>query len=229
MRFYVFRIERVFSKSGRKFIVASKSGEELIAFTGITNEKMAKLLPIINERIADNSLHEVFIKNIMELGYQRNDAENIVACFYNFYNGLDEREGIEAIIEYSELGRIEKNIIKEAFHNILKSADRKKIDIIKEGQALADYGHPHLHTFGAKPEFRLLTRDGKIVKIVPSIVITGHVHNPVIEQENSVINFQVSIESLEDMINDLNIALKNTKTQISELKKQLGEEIVSER
>jgi hypothetical protein len=218
--------ERVFSKSNGILIMSSKSGEELIAFSGLSEDKIKQISSLLDERVIDPTFSKMFINKIIQLiGCSEHIAEHIRICFYNFYNNVDSPKFIDDIIENSELNANEKNIIKETWATIQKNVDRKKIEMLETAIQLADYGHPHLHLFGAIPEFRPLLQDGKIIRMIPSVVVTGHVHGQNTE-ENEVINFQVTPEVLEDLIKDLENVLKDTKIQISELKKQLGDNII---
>ena len=198
---------------------------ELLAFSGISDETMSKIVALMDETIVKDQLGTKKIDSLIQLGFPREKAHDIITTFFNFYAGLEFPDQVNAIIDNSSLIQKEKDLLKKSYETIKKRADKNYLDILRETKEIREFGHPHLHTLDMQTEFRPIIKNGKIVKMIPSIIVSGSAYDHSQEQ-GSAINFQVTPEVLESILQELNEGLEKVKKEISALKNQLGDNIV---
>lgn len=225
MKFYRFRIERVFSKSDITILVVSGDTVDLRSFIGITPDKLSKIMELMDETIVVDQLRSPKIQKLIAMGYTENQAEDIVTTFFNFMRHIGDTR-IITIIENSKLNETEKKLMKNAFEDMSKKIDKNKIDELEKQEEIEEYGHLHLHTLNAKLECRPMFTNDKKLKLIGSVVIEGEIQDSGHENPPIPINFQLKVSSFEELVGELTKELSMIKTQIKELKEKMGEDNV---
>jgi len=200
--------------------------EQLLVFEKIENSKINQMFNLVDESIIVTQIKKEKILKIIGEGFSNLEIYYINNALFNFVN-IKTEEIILKIIENSELSNDKKNILKENFQAIKKSLSQDKISLLKSMSFLEDFGHPHVHTMGVYTEFRPLSKNGKIVKIIPSLIIKGSVHNPD-NDKNILINFQMTLKEFEKIITEFQNDASVMKKEIAEFKEKFGDDIIDE-
>ncbi len=138
---------------------------------------------------------------------------------------LVQKMHLSRVIDISDLEKEKKSLLKEIVKKIFARTDPEKIKYSQRvlGQ---HFGHSHLHTIGIISEYRTVTRDGKIIKFVPPIIVSGVGHNPDEKYRDATINFQLDVNEAELLIKNLSGVIEETKIQISGIRKKFGGNII---
>lgn len=203
----------------------SSDPSELHVFSILNPEKISKIINLLDENIVEDQFRSPKLQDLKKLGFTIGQARDILECFFNFYISSDKHDEMITIIDNSSLTSDAKSLAKNAYEEIIKRADKTKIDILEKTADVETFGHPHLHAFKVMSEFRSIVKNGKIERIVNSIVVEGNVQSSD-HQVKTPINFQMDLSVFEKFVKSLNEDLENIRNEITILKEQLGDNIV---
>ena len=198
----------------------------LQVFSILDREKISKIMSVLDESIVTDQFHSPKLKNLERLGFTRKQSRNILECFFNLYRGLPHPDETKEFVNSLDIKDDVKQLIIESFEAMMERTDKTKVDIAITCEKLENFGHDHLHDFEVSSEFRPITKNNKLEKMVMSIIIEGSIQDAK-HTKVTPINFQVDLESFESIIQELNKQLKQIKTEIKILKEKLGDDVVS--
>lgn len=203
----------------------SQQPKELEIFSILNKEKISKIIDLLDESIVEEQFDSPKLQDLEKLGFTNKQAEDILECFFNFYTNIEHYDLVMSVIDSSNLTSDTKSLTKNAYEEIRKRADKTKVKIFEEVTELEIFGHKHLHNLKVTSEFRPIVKNGKLERIVSSIVWEGSAQSKD-HKTKTLINFQMNLSTFEELVKELNVDLENIKTQITTLKKQLGDNIV---
>lgn len=198
----------------------------LSIFSVLTKDTISKIMNLLDENLVKDQRLTPKSDEIKKLGFTDAQLDDILECFFNFYVNIDNSDTIVGLINSSNIPENAKHLAKETFDEIKKRADKDKISTLENVTTLEDFGHPHLRNLTVVTEFRPLSKDGKIIKIVPSLVLAGETHT--YREKSHELNFQMNIKAAEMLIKALTEEVQTLKNEIAIFKKQFGENIVVE-
>lgn len=198
----------------------------LSIFNKLSKEKITELSEFFDESIVSKMPDEDKVREIIGNEYSDYDLQVVITSFFNFFNSKLYPDQMFEIIDSSNVEKEKKDFLKETIKKIHDKIDPEKIKEDSQYDFLQDFGHPHLHKIGIIPEFRPILKDGQIIKFVSSIVVSGTVHNPYEKDEEASINFQTDVKGAESLVKNLTHMIEETKTQISEIRKKFGDNII---
>lgn len=200
--------------------------EQLLVFEKIENNKINQIFNLVDENIVIVEIEKEKLSKIIGEGFTDSEIYYINNAFYNFAN-TKKVENMLTIIENSILSNDKKIILKENLQILQKRLSQNKISLLQAQSSLEQLGHPHVHTIGAFTEFRPLSQNGKIMKIIPSLIINGTMHSPDVNK-NTSINFQMTLKEFEKMLKEFQNNVSVLKEEIAEFKEKFGDDIIDE-
>lgn len=200
--------------------------EQLMIFEKIDDEKIRQLFDLVDETIVNKPLSMEKMVNILDLDLDESERKLINNTLFNFSINPGSSNSIVKIIEKSKLTSDKKQILKESLKSIQDKLPEDKLSFESTKSFLEDVGHPHLHTIGVTTEFRPISKDGKITKILPSLIVTGAMHNQSHIGSEQLLNFQIDIETFEKMLKDFQFSLETIKEEVKDFKLKFGEDII---
>lgn len=203
----------------------SKPHSGLEIFSELKKSQLLQINRIFDESIIKDPLNNDKIQELKNLGFTKKQSMAILEAFFNFYDALKHSEQMKNFIEQLEINDNTKRLIMDAFEMVLKKGDKSKVILIDKAEQLKIFGHDHLRKLDAVAEFRPLTDDGKLQKVVVSIVLDGEIQNTN-HVNPKTINFQTDFATFQTMVRDLNTKLNTMRIEINTLKKKMGDDIV---
>lgn len=201
--------------------------KQLEVFGKIENEKIEQMFEMVDESIINNSIKKEKLVEIINRDLTNLEVKNINNTFYNFTLSRKYSDRIIELIEDSKITLEKQNILKKCFTTLLDRLSEKVITDNKNISYLKDFGHPHIHALDTVTEFRPLSdEDGKIIKLIPSIVFSGSTHNPDHTTDESPLNFQMNLKSVEELIKNLQETVKGLNNEIESFKEKFGDDII---
>ena len=197
----------------------------LEVFAILDKQKIGKIMTVLDESIIIESLEGSRLTKLKNMGFTGKQAAAIMECFWNFYYGLRHPDKIKTIIEQQGLNDDTRKLILDTFYQVLKRGDKEKIRLNMKSETARQFGHAHLVQLEIMPEFRPIIIDGKLEKIIVSIVINGHTHD---DQYHKIIpiNFQIDIDKLKKLIHKFDNQIQEIETTIKALSTKLGRDVV---
>ena len=195
-------------------------------FSILDKKKLFAILNVLDESVVKDQFHSLKIKSLEEIGLTNEQALDIIECFFNFYLGLRDPDKIRAIINQTDVKEDTRDLVLEAFDEVIKKSDKTKVDLAYKSGDLENFGHEHLEHLEVTPEFRPILVQGKLQKMITSIIVEGHTHDTN-HTKTTPINFQISLAKFEALILELNQQLQTIKTEVLILEEKLGGDIVS--
>ena len=116
-------------------------------------------------------------------------------------------------------------MLKEIIHKIHNRINSNDVTTGITSSFLQVFGFPHTHGSTAVTEFRPISESGKIVKFIPSLVISIKTHDSD-SDHGDVINFQLDLKRAEELVNTLNKGTESLKSEIQEIRKKFGDKII---
>ena len=200
--------------------------ESMEVFSILDKKKLSMIMDIIDEGIIKDPFHDSVMDNLEEMGFTQEQSRNIAECFYNFYLALQYPDKLKEQINKADVKEDTKQLIMETFEYILKKGDKDVVLITEKAEAVALFGHNHLHKFGVMSEFRPIVDNHKLQKMVVSVVVTGLAHESD-RSPSTPINFQMKLNEFESFVRMLNERLEQIKMEVKTLEEKLGGDIVS--
>jgi len=198
--------------------------EQLMVFNKIENAKINEIFNLADENIIKTRIKKEKIHEIIGDKFDATELYYINNVLFNFVSNEKEKK-LFTIIESSQLPDDKKNILKDNLQKIRKRTSKDKINRFEAESQIKELGHPHIHSIGAFTEFRPISNNGKIISIVPAMIIKGIIYNPDTE-ENLPINFQMSLKQFEKMIENFQKDASGFKEEIAEFREKFGSDII---
>lgn len=197
-----------------------------MAFSNFENSTIKTFFDSIDESIITDiskfQKNSPFFKEISS----NKDKLKVSRVIINFLVNRNDPKFIFSAINESKLEEDKKNLLTNCFTDLKNKISEEKVDEFRFKEILKDAGHPHLHGFTYFTEFRPISKvDGKITKLVPSIIVTGTMHDA--ESDNEVqINFQTSLSDLENLMKEMQSTITIMTNEINFFKKVMGDDII---
>ena len=175
----------------------------------------------------DSILHTIpdlsKIKKILGDDFNDDDNNEIIHIFYNFIISKRSPNKIFGVIDTSNLDDDKKNVLKETVQKIHDKTDMDSLSTGIKTEFLKTFGYPHTHGFNTVTEFRPISNENKITKIIPSLVVSINTHEFDVD---NVINFQLNLKEVEELVEVLNDGANTLKTEIRDLRDKFGDKII---
>ena len=123
------------------------------------------------------------------------------------------------------LGDDKRPLLASVAEKMRSAADAGKI---RENMALGSirsYGHPHIHRLGVYTEFRPVSSEGAIRRLVPHLVVDGLTYKEG-QAESQPIRFQMDPESAERFLDDMRSGIDALRAEIKEMRGKFGDDVV---
>ena len=206
--------------------MSSEQFPGLQVFSALDHEKISDIMDILNENIVKrDSSTDVMFKRIQDLGFTTRQSSNIMMVFYNFYHALTNPNDMRKSIDQLEMSEDAKQLIQNTFERVRKKGNRSKVETALESRKMQMLGHGYLHHLEATAEFRPMTLDDKLQKIIVSVVVSGETHDGDFENPETI-NFQINFTDFKNMVEELNAQLEKITSQIKTLQEKLGDDVV---
>ncbi len=114
-------------------------------------------------------------------------------------------------------------MLKEAVKKIHAETDLDKVSTSITSEFLRVFGYPHVHRIGTVTEFRPISRDKGITKIVPSLIVSVNIHDL---DTDKTVNFQLGLKEVEEFVEELNKGARSLKIEMQDLRDKFGEDII---
>ena len=198
---------------------------ELSVFNKLDEETVLKLVEFFDESMLFTPPKKSELGKIIGKDLKSDDVEKIIVSFYNFIASKDKSEEIFNVIDNAGLEQDKKTLLKTAIQKIHDKVDSVKISAGVRSGFLQQFGFPHTHGFAIVTEFRPVTDSDKIIKLIPSMIVSIKIHNSD-KNEDSIVNFQVNLEETKQFIKVLEKGAESLKTEIQEMRSKFGDEII---
>ena len=199
------------------------SGIEM--FSVLNKEQISSIINILDENIIKDPTDSTILKKLEALGFTRKESSSILEAFFNFYLALPYPDRMREFINQLDISKDTRQLILETFEKIKEKGDISKVVTATQSEDLKIFGHDHLHNLQAIAEFRPVTFNNKLQKMVVSIIVDGEIQDNA-HNKPKTINFQTDFKNFETMVQSLNKQLKNITSQIKILKEKLGSDII---
>ena len=203
----------------------SDAKSELSIFDKLSQESIIKLADFFNESIFITPPDKSEIKKIIGNDFKNEDIEKIISAFFNFIRSKLYPEKILEIVDDVELKEDKKILLKEIIQKIHDRVDSKDVTTGITSSFLHTFGFPHTHGSTTVTEFRPILESGKIIKFIPSLVVSIKTHNSD-DGSDGVVNFQLGLDDAEEFVKTLNEGAESLKTEIQEIRNKFGDKII---
>lgn len=203
-----------------------KAQEDLGIVGKIPSETIFKIADLVDEDIITKGgiggIEDILGENNVSIGA-------IVRVFHNIVTCKDHPEIFMKFVDStSDLLDKEKDTLKEVVRKIHNKVDADKITTNINVNQLEMFGHRHVQknesTFFIASEFRPILKDGKIVKMLPLLVMDLPVYDP--RGNSKPVNFQMNLEDAEWLADLLNDNIKSLKIEIHQMREKFGSEVI---
>ena len=192
----------------------------------LPRETLFKIADLVDENIITQG-DITGIKDV--LGDTNVSAGTIVTVFHNIVTRKDHPKTFMGFVDStSNLTDKEKDTLREIMKKVHSKVDAGKITTNISANYLKVFGHVHMHrsaaAFSIATEFRPISKDGKIIRMVPSLVMDMPLYDP--REGDKSVNFQMDLEDAEWFANLLNDNIEALKIEIQEMREKFGSEII---
>ena len=205
------------------FTNVSRSQSELAVFGRISKEKIIELCDFFSNEIPYVPPDLSKLKKILGNGFVRDDIMELGVAFYNFVIGKRNPEKIFEIIDMSKLDADKKSVLKEVVKKIHAETDLDKVSASVASGFLKVFGYPHIHGINTVTEFRPISGDSGITKVIPSLIVSVNIHDLDIDK---TVNFQLGLKEVEEFVEKLNKGVRSLKIEMQDLRDKFGEDII---
>ena len=145
-------------------------------FNMLSGDKIEALGDLFSEDAITNPVGKSNIKKIVGDGFPDDDILYLERTFLDFVTNRSRPAEISRWANAAGLDDGKKTLLLKVVQGIRDKTEQKKIDLNLHANMLQFFGHPHLHSAIITTEFRPITHFGKIIKIVPSLVVCATIH-----------------------------------------------------
>ncbi len=201
----------------------SNPQSELDVFDRISNEKIIELGDFFSDEISYKEPNLSKLEKILGNGFVIDDIPRLANAFYNFTIGKRNPEQIFKIIDTSKLDNDKKSMLRGIVKKIHNKTDLDKVSTSVTSRFLKSFGHPHIHGIDTVTEFRPISGDNGITKVIPSLIVSVHTHYSNIDETYS---FQLELKEVEKFIEKLSSGANSLKIEMQDLRDKFGDDII---
>ena len=197
--------------------------EDLSVVGKIPKDKLLKLADMFDESVMTKAPKLEEIRRV--IGGSKSDAKKVLTAFYNFVISKSDQSYIfDLINQLQNLTENEKIILKDIIEQIHNKVDHDKIVIQTGSELLKMFGHKHIRHVEMITEFRPISNQNRILKIIPAIVID----TPIFDRKGAEqrVNFQMDLETAEEFVTQLSGRIDDLKRETQYMRDKLGSDIV---
>ena len=196
---------------------------KLDIFDRISKEKIIELGNFFDGSISYKDTDLSKLEEILGNDFERDDIVELIPIFYNFAIGKRNPDKIFGIVNTSNLDDDKKKVLKETVQKIHDKTDLDEVSTSISTRFLQTFGYPHTHGFATVTEFRPISDDDGIKKIIPSLVVSINTHESDIDK---IVNFQLNLQDVEKLVEELNSGADSLKIEIQDLRDKFGDKII---
>ena len=203
-----------------------KAQDDLGVVGKLPRETIFKIADLVDENI----ITEGDIAGIKDvLGDTNVSIRAIVRVFHNIARRKDNPKTFMEFVNTTNLTDKEKDALRDVMKKVHNKLDADKITTNMTALHLEVFGHMHMDRnsaiFPIVTEFRPLSKNGKIIKMTPSLVVDIPLHDPR-EKDGKSINFHMDLEDAEWLADLLNRNIKTLKAEIQQIREKFGSDVI---
>ena len=203
-----------------------KAQDDLGIVGKLPRETIFKIADLVDENI----ITEGDIAGIKDvIGDTNVSIGAIVRVFHNIATRKDNPRTFMEFVNTTNLTDKEKDALIDGMKKVHNKLDADKITINMDTHRLEVFGHMHMDrssaTFPIATEFRPLSKNDKIIKMVPSLVMDIPIHDPR-EKNGKSVNFHMDLEDAEWLADLLNRSIKDLKAEIQQIREKFGSDVI---
>lgn len=195
-----------------------------MVFENLPDAKILELANVLDESIIRKP-DLTKITGVVGEHLSEPDVVSVINVFYNFFINRASYQQMIRLIDATRLQEQKKDVLKQVLKNIHEKSDAQKVTQMKTIAELDVAGHPHFHQLRIYTEFRPVSDNGKITKLVPKLVVSGLVHEPNVHDDRTVL-IQMDLEDGRKLAKEFSNQLEAFEAEIKFMKEKLGPDII---
>lgn len=198
----------------------------LTVFEKMDGGKIKQIFEAVDESIVRRPLKKQTLDEITGGDLTGEDIRDINRTCINF--AMTER--LDRMVRQIDGAKIDKDkqaVLKDCLNSLNDRLSEEAIKTERGVMFLSDFGHPHISRLGIVSEFRSISNDeGKIIKIIPSVVFSGTLHNHGHKNEMPL-NFQLGLEESKKLVNDMQDSITRIEKEVRALGEKFGDDVIA--
>lgn len=195
------------------------------AFSRLSREQAEALAEMVDERVILRSLDFGRVRSVTGPGFSDDDISGIARLYFDLMLArLGDVSGTD-LADRTDLDADKRTVLAVIADKILDKVDSSKIRENLTLATLLHEGHPHVQHLSVYTEFRPFSLNGKIVRVVPHLVVNGIVHESA-RIDSQPVKFQLDLASARRLVDDLKAGIDALQDEIKDMRDKFGGEVV---
>ena len=171
----------------------SRAQDDLDIVGKLSRETLFKIADLVDESI----ITQRDVTGIQDILEDPNVSAMAITVFLNIVTRKDHPEiFMKFVDDASNLTDKENDTLRDVVKKVHSKVDADKITTNVNANHLEVFGHMHMHinmnAFFIATEFRPISKDGKIIRMIPSLVVDMPIYDQ--HENNKYVNFQMGLE-----------------------------------
>ncbi len=154
------------------------------------------------------------------------DVLSINRICFNFTIS-DQPYEMTKTIDRSDIDKDKQDVLKQCLSSLKSRLSKEILETEYNIMHLHDFGHSHIRHLQIASEFRPISNDdGRIIKIIPSLVFSGHLHN-LGSEDIRPLNFHLDLQHAKRLMTDIQNSITNVEKEIRTFREKFGDDAIA--
>ena len=204
----------------------ASANEDLAVFNKLDTEKIKQIFDMVDESIVRKPLKKQVLDEITHSSLSNTDVLTIHRICLNFAVS-DHLDELAKDIANSNIDKDKQDVLKQCLLSLNNRLSKEILETEYRIASLHDFGHSHIGNLQIASEFRPISNDdGKIIKIIPSLVFSGSLHNPESKDRTSL-NFHLDLQQAKMLVTDMQDMVARMEREVHTFREKFGDDSVA--